>query len=147
MTPHFGNDLSEPSNQPETVVPVVLYDGQCRFCCQQIDRLKWWDGGKRLEYLSLHEQAVAQRWPDIDLKRLHEEMCVVSPGGARHWGAEAVRYLSRTLPRLWWLAPLMHLPGIMFVARPTYAWVARNRYRLMGKTEKCVDGTCIIHRD
>jgi predicted DCC family thiol-disulfide oxidoreductase YuxK len=47
---------------------------------------------------------------------------------------------------MWWLAPIMHVPGIMVLARPAYAWVSRNRYRLMGKVEECDNGACQIHR-
>lgn len=124
---------------------VVLYDGHCRFCRQQIEQLKWWDGGDRLEYVSLHDPLVAERWPDLPHDRLMREMCVVDTRGRRHWGAEAVRYFSRRLPKLWWLAPFMHFPGSMLLWRPLYRFVAKHRYRLMGKTDECEGGTCSLH--
>lgn len=124
---------------------VVLYDGHCRFCQAQIARLKKWDGGNRLQAISLHDPVVQERWPDISPERLMEEMCVVGTDGGRYWGPEAFRYLSRHLPSLWWLAPLMHIPGSMYLWRPLYRLVARNRYRLFGKAEECEEGTCSLH--
>jgi predicted DCC family thiol-disulfide oxidoreductase YuxK len=73
------------------------------------------------------------------------EMVIVDHNGGRHWGPEAIRYLSGRLRRLWWAAPLLYLPGSMFLWRPIYRWIAKNRYRLSG-TEHCDDGTCALHR-
>ena len=73
------------------------------------------------------------------------EMYVVDSQGRRHAGAAAVRYLSRRLPRLWWLAPLLHLPGTMPLWSWLYRRVAKSRYRF-GRVEACDDGSCRIHR-
>ena len=124
---------------------VVVYDGQCRFCRRQMEQLKWWDCCNRLDYVSLHDPSVAERWPDLPHDRLMREMCIVDTQGRRHWGAEAFRYLTRRLRRLWWLAPLMHFPGSMLLWRPLYRFISKHRYRLMGKTDECEGGTCSLH--
>ncbi|MEO0530187.1 MAG: DUF393 domain-containing protein [Planctomycetota bacterium] len=134
--------LPTPAKRPNA--DIVLYDGRCNFCRARVEQLRGFDVGGRLAYLSLHDPEVAERYPDISHDRLLEEMCVVDGSGNRHWGAEAVRYLSRRLPRLWWLAPVMHLPGVMLVAKPVYAWVSRNRYLIAGKAEECEGGACSI---
>lgn len=137
--------LARPDTRPDA--DVVLYDGRCQFCLARVQQLAWLDaGGERLAFLSLHDPDVAERYPGVDPGRLLDEMCVVDRDGGHHWGADAVRYLSRRIPRLWWLAPLMHLPGAMLVARPVYAWVSRNRYRIAGRSDDCVDGACSVHR-
>lgn len=138
-------DPPSPTDRPDA--DVVLYDGRCVFCRRQVERLRWWDRHGRLAYLSLHDPAVAERYPDISRERLLEEMCLVDPQGRRYWGAEAVRRLTVRLRRLWWLAPLTHFPGFLLVARPLYGWVSRNRYLISGRTdEECPDGACSIHR-
>lgn len=138
-------DLPTPAERPDA--DVVLYDGRCRFCCARVEQLRWFDGGGgRLAYLSLHDPEVAAQYPEAPAERLLDEMCVVDRTGKQHWGADAVRYLSRRLPRLWWLAPVMHVPGAMGLWRLLYRCVARNRYLLGGKVEDCDDGACSIHR-
>ncbi len=138
------SDLPCPEDRPGA--DVVLYDGQCVFCRTSAEKLQWWDSQGKLAYLSLHDPQVAERWPEVSLDRLHDEMCVVDQQGHHHWGPYAVRYLSRRLPRLWWLAPLMHLPGIMLLARPAYRLVAKNRYLIAGRNAECDTGACEVRR-
>lgn len=144
-----GPRLPRPAERPDA--DIVLYDGQCNFCRASVARLVWWDCQGKLAYLSLHDPEVAGRWPDISLDRLHEEMCIVERDASRnagrlHWGAEAVRYLTSRLRRLWWLMPVMYLPGMMLLAKPMYRLVARNRYLIAGRADDCEGGTCSVRR-
>lgn len=119
----------------------VLYDGQCRFCQARVANLRRLDRGRRLEFLSLHDDRVARDFPEISRERLLEEMFVVDTAGHARSGATAVRYLSRRLPILWPLAPLLHVPGSLPVWNWLYRLVARNRMRLGGT---CAEGTCRV---
>ncbi len=135
--------LPSPDQRPDT--DVVIYDGDCRICTSQVSKLPWWDCQQKLSYLSLHDPLVQERWPDLSHERLMTEMCIVDTNGNRHWGAHAIRYLSRRLRRLWWAAPFLHFPGSMLVMQPVYRWIAKNRYRLSG-TEACESDACQLHR-
>ena len=137
--------LPSPAENPNA--EIVIFDGRCKFCTGQVERLARWDGtGRRLAFLSLHDPEVAKRFPDLTYDQLMEEMVVVDRRGNRHAGAAAFRYLTTKLPRLYVLAPLMHLPFTMPIWRWGYKQVAKNRYLLMGKTtEGCDDGTCKVH--
>lgn len=134
--------LPRPQERPEA--DVLIYDGQCRLCRSQVERLTRWDTRGALSYLSLHDAEVARRYPDLTYERLMQEMVLVDRRGARHAGADAIRYLTRRLPRLWPLAPLMHLPGSLPIWRWMYRRFANLRYRLGGRVE-CDDGACSIH--
>ncbi len=135
--------LPTPAERPDA--DVVIYDGNCRICTAQVHKLPWWDRQNRLAYLSLHDAEVARRWPDLSHDRMMQEMVIVDRDGKRHWGPEAIRYLTRRLRRLWWASPFLHVPGSMLVWRPLYRWIARNRYRLSGTA--CDEGeTCSLHR-
>ena len=120
--------LPTPAERPES--DVVIYDGDCRICTAQIRKLPWWDCQKKLSYLSLHDPEVARCWPDLSHDRMMQEMVIVDHRGNRHWGPEALRYLTRRLRRLFWATPFMYFPGAMLILRPLYRWIARNRYRL-----------------
>ena len=135
--------LPTPAERPEA--DVVIYDGHCRICTGQIQRLARWDTRGSLAYLSLHDPEVARRWPDLSYDELMKNMYVVDQQGNRHRGAAAIRYLSRRLPWLWWLAPVLHIPGTLPIWQALYQQVAKRRYRF-GRIESCEDGSCQIHR-
>jgi len=124
---------------------VVLFDGQCNFCRSQIGILRRLDGGHRLEFVSLHDPEVAKQFPDLTLEQMMEQMWIATSNGQRHGGAYAVRYLTRRLPILWALAPLMHIPGSMPIWSFLYRQVAKYRYKIAGRD--CDEGgTCSVHR-
>jgi predicted DCC family thiol-disulfide oxidoreductase YuxK len=137
-------NLNLPSPADRPTADVVIYDGHCRFCTAQVQRLQRWDKGGRLAFVSLHDPLVAERWPDLSHDRLMQEMAIVDVHGRRHWGAAAFRYLTRRLPRLWLLAPLMHIPFSMPLWQWGYRQVAKRRYQLAGKSA-CDGDACHIH--
>ena len=137
----MDSPLPKPAERPQA--DVVIYDGDCQICTRQVQKLLWWDCQGRLAYLSLHDPEVAQRWPDLTHDRLMQEMCIVDHQGNRHWGPEALRYLTHRLRRLWWAMPLF-LPGTMLLWRPLYRWIAKNRYRF--NADSCAGGSCDLHR-
>ncbi|GIW94784.1 MAG: thiol-disulfide oxidoreductase [Pirellulaceae bacterium] len=134
-----------PSVEELPEADVVIYDGQCRFCCAQVQRLARWDGAGRLAFISLHDPRVAERYPDLSHDQLMEQMYVIDRHGRRHGGAAALRYLSRRLPRLWWCAPLLHLPGTLPLWQALYRYVARRRYLLWRRHAQCDNDRCSIH--
>ena len=140
-----ANELHLPTPQELPDADVVVYDGHCSFCRARVKQLAWLDRGCRLAYLSLHDPEVSKRYPDLTYDQLMKEMYVVDRQGRRHGGAAAFRYLSRRLPALLPLAPLMHIPFSMPLWSWGYGLIARNRY-LFGKTEVCEGDACKLHR-
>jgi predicted DCC family thiol-disulfide oxidoreductase YuxK len=122
---------------------VVIYDGQCRFCIGQIANLRRLDLFHQLRFVSLHEPSVAQEYPDLSHAQLMEQMWLVAPSGKRFAGAYALRYLTRSLPLLWPLAPAMHIPGLMPLWNWMYRSIAQRRYKIAGRD--CPDGSCSLH--
>lgn len=117
----------------------VLYDGRCRFCRSQIALLRRLDLRGRLAFTSLHDPSVATSFPELAHDDLLAQMYVVSRTGQARGGAEAVRYLSRTLPLLWPAAVLLHVPGSLPLWKALYSFVARHRLKIAGS---CDDGSC-----
>lgn len=135
--------LPDPDDQPGA--DVVIRDGKCNFCRAQVERLNWFDMRKQLAYLSLHDPRVAERYPALSYDQLMEQMWVVTPENAQYGGADAGRYLSRKLPGLWWLMPILHIPFSMPIWRWIYRRLSQRRYGISGHT--CDDeGTCDLHR-
>ena len=135
--------LPGPTDRPEA--DILIFDGECRFCTAQIRRLHAMDTRDRLAYLSLHDPETSRRWPELTYDELMDHMVLVDGSGRQHAGAAAFRYLSRKLPRLWWLAPLMHIPGSLPLWQFIYRQIAKIRYRF-GRVEAC-EGGCSLHFD
>ncbi len=139
--------LPTPDERPGA--DVVIYDGNCRICTAQVRKLPWWDCQQRLAYLSLHDPKVGRRYPDLTHDALMRDMYIVDHRGRRHRGAAAIRYLSRRLRRLWWLAPVLYIPGSLPLWQWLYRQVANRRYRF-GRTgvhgADCDDGACQLHQ-
>jgi len=124
---------------------VVLFDGQCNFCRRQIDNLRRFDGKDRLRFLSLHDPSVAELYSDLSFEQLMDQMWVVSPTGEKFGGADAIRYLSKRLPLLWAIMPMLHLPFSMPLWRYLYKQIAKRRYKIAGRN--CDEGgTCTLHQ-
>lgn len=134
-----------------TGADVVIYDGDCNFCRSQVGNLRRLDRrGDRLAFISLHDERVTQRYPDLSHDQLMDQMYVVDTDGNRHGGSDAVKYLSRRLPILWPAMPVLHFPGTAWLWRWGYRQVAKRRYKLAGKSGNpgCDDGgSCSIHFD
>jgi predicted DCC family thiol-disulfide oxidoreductase YuxK len=131
----------EPSEKPDR--DIIIWDGKCNFCRSQVERLRRLDSGK-LAYLSLHDPRCQILCPQLTVEQLMEQLWVVTPSGEHYGGADAGRYLSRTLPKLWWLKPLLHIPFTMPCWRWLYRRIASRRYRIAGI--QCEDGgTCELH--
>jgi predicted DCC family thiol-disulfide oxidoreductase YuxK len=133
--------LPRPEQRPSA--DVLIFDGDCGICRAQISRLARWDRKHRLAFLSLHDPETARRYGDLSHDDLMQNMVLVDQAGRRHRGAEAFRVLSRRVPRLWWLSPLLHLPGSMPLWQWAYRQIAKRRYRLSAAT--CNDGNCQVH--
>jgi predicted DCC family thiol-disulfide oxidoreductase YuxK len=125
---------------------VVLFDGQCNFCKSQIGILRRLDGRDRLSFVSLHDPEVAIRFPDLSYDQMMEQMWIVSPQGNKYPGAHAVRYLTRRLPILWPIAPILHIPFSMGLWQFLYRMVAKYRYKIAGRNCE-PDGTCSLHHN
>lgn len=127
------------TTRTKPVRDTVLYDGGCGFCRQRVANLRQVDLWHRLTFTSLHDESVARDFPEVPKERLHDEMVVIDTHGHVRGGATAVRYLSRTLPLLWPLALVLHVPGSLPIWNWLYRLVARNRMRLSGS---CETGAC-----
>jgi predicted DCC family thiol-disulfide oxidoreductase YuxK len=123
----------------------VLYDGHCGLCRASVARLRRLDGRSRIELLDLHDPSVPTRFPQVNREEAMRLMQAVDPTGRVYSGVDAWARIGLALPSWKLLAWLLLVPGIHFIAKHVYAWVARNRYRW--NRDLCEDGTCALHSD
>jgi predicted DCC family thiol-disulfide oxidoreductase YuxK len=121
----------------------VLFDGSCSLCRASVSRAHRFDSRGLVEFLDLHDPAAPQRFPQVDRKLAMRWMQAIDVRGRLFSGVDAWARIGLLLPGWKWLAWLLFVPGIHWVAAKIYAWVARNRYRW--NRELCADGTCGVH--
>jgi predicted DCC family thiol-disulfide oxidoreductase YuxK len=121
----------------------VLFDGSCSLCRASVARVRPFDRHGHIEFLDLHDPSSFQRFPNIDRELALRSMQGVDSQGRIYTGAEAWAQIGLRLPGWKLLACLLLVPGIHWIARIFYAWIARNRYRW--NREVCADGSCALH--
>jgi predicted DCC family thiol-disulfide oxidoreductase YuxK len=124
---------------------IALYDGSCRFCTQQAKRLARFAGDAKVETRSFQDDGVLAAFPGVPYEACMKRMHVVAPDGRVYAGMESVVRVLLTLPVIGLLAYLYYIPGVRQLSELGYRIVARNRYRLAGKTACEPGGTCHLH--
>lgn len=117
----------------------VLYDATCALCVGSKRRLESWRTASAFRFVAVQSPEAKALLPGRSPEELLGAMHVIE-GGEVTSGADGWFRLMRLAP-LWlawirWVTPL-------FVARPVYNWIARNRYRWFGRV--CEGGSCSIH--
>jgi len=106
---------------------VILFDGVCEVCNTGAAWIRARDRAERFELLPFQSEEVRRRWPSLDAERLAEALHVVAPDGSVRVGVDAAPAIFGHLPGWEWVAFVLGIPGVKAVARPAYAWFARNR--------------------
>src|SRR5260221_6203689 len=114
-----------------TAKTVILYDGLCALCNQSVRVVKRLDWARAFVYTDIQEwDTVHSRYPQLDRNAISGAMHVIPSDGKVYAGYEGVRQIIKRLPLLFWLYPIMHLPGIKWLGPKVYGWVAAHRYQL-----------------
>lgn len=106
-------------------VPVMIYDGACRFCKVWI---RYWKErtGDRVSYVPFQDGD--EHLCGVSLSECREAVQIITPDGTRYSGAEAVFFLlSLDSGGGAWLRLYNRLPGFGWMARFVYRWIARHR--------------------
>ncbi len=125
---------------------LLLFDGECRFCRAQSDRLLRWAGHK-LTSRPLQTAGLLTEL-GIPVAEAMASMQLVTAHGTRHEGLDAVVVALRHRPVLGMLLRLYYLPGLRQLLDLGYRLVARYRYALWGRAVahgECDGGTCHLH--
>lgn len=112
---------------------LLFYDGACRFCVASAERLRGLDTAHRLRMVDFRAPGATEGVSGFDAARAEQELLLLTPEGRWLGGFDAFRWLSGQLPTLWVVAPVLHFPGMGWLGRRIYAWVADHRYLIMGK--------------
>ena len=112
--------------------PTMIYDGNCRFCRDWIQRWRQITG-PQVRYLPLAEAGLYFPW--LSVEQLQRAVHFVLPSGETYSGAAAVfRCLDmHPVGRLLW-GLYQRLPGFAWLTEQAYGMVARHRDTLLQLT-------------
>ena len=117
----------------------LVYDGQCSFCRRWVARIERMDRRGAFEFVARQTEGLTRRFPKLAEGDFSTGMRLITPDEAIHVGADAAYQIVRRL-RYWRrIAWLYHVPGIHWLSRSVYAWIAARRQSLGGP---CDDETC-----
>jgi predicted DCC family thiol-disulfide oxidoreductase YuxK len=120
----------------------AIYDDRCVFCTVGSQRLARLARPGAIQLLGSGDPTRKLRFPQITDRHIDEALQLVTPDGRVHSGAAAIAYALGTRPLFRIFTWLYHVPGIHQLTNLLYALVARNRYRILGRTKGCESGVC-----
>jgi len=108
--------------------PILLYDGDCRFCCRWIKRWKKMTGD-RVSYAPY--QDVLEVFPEVTEQECAKSVQLIEVDSKVYSAAEAVLRISRNVDGFGWMYKLYRKsPVFAKLSEKTYKFVARNRTTL-----------------
>jgi predicted DCC family thiol-disulfide oxidoreductase YuxK len=119
----------------------VLFDGDCPRCRASMALVTGADPDRVVEPIDLTAVGVASIHPDLTREKCVRSMHVVSRRGKVTAGFDGARSLAGRLPLFWPLAIFGYLPGVAWLGRRVYNWIAASRSRDI----PCTDLVCGIH--
>ena len=113
----------------------LIYDGNCAFCLKWIARIAGRDRSHSFEFVARQTEGLTKRFPKLAEGDFNTGMRLITPDDVIHVGADAAYQIARRL-RYWRsIAWLYRVPGIHWLTRAGYAWIAANRQSLGGKCD------------
>jgi predicted DCC family thiol-disulfide oxidoreductase YuxK len=109
---------------------VIVYDGDCAFCCQAVNAIRARDRRHQFVYLPRQTPGIEQQYPELMTGDFDAGMRLFEPGGKMHIGADAICEITLRLPFFRWFSWLYRLPVLRYGIRRSYSWIAVNRFKL-----------------
>jgi predicted DCC family thiol-disulfide oxidoreductase YuxK len=123
--------------EPPLHTPLILYDGVCNLCTSTVIFVIRRDPLRRFRFASMQSPLGQRLLKQFDLPLDHFKTFVLVEKEARYTRSTAVLRVVMRLSGLW---PVLYL--LILVPRPlrdlVYDYVARNRYRIFGRKERCM---------
>ena len=108
---------------------IVVYDGACKFCKNQLKNLTRLSGTK-FEAVSFRDDGFFVKYPMLTLEECEKSLQLLVPADRKYSGAEAV---FRTValnpflrPALW----VYYIPGLRTFFEWLYKNISENRYKI-----------------
>jgi predicted DCC family thiol-disulfide oxidoreductase YuxK len=114
---------------------VILYDGVCLFCSRWIRFIAARDNG-RFRFTAIQSGYGARLACHVGIDPADPDTNAVIHRGIAHYKSDGALTTLSLLPGWRWVRALLWMPKAL--RDPVYNLVAKNRYRIFGRSEVCV---------
>jgi predicted DCC family thiol-disulfide oxidoreductase YuxK len=114
---------------------VILYDGVCIFCSRWVRFVIARDVARRFRYTPIQSDYGSRLAQAFGIDPADPDTNAVIHGGVAYFKSEAALTVLSALPGWRWTRALFWVPRPLRDA--VYNLVARNRYRIFGKYDRC----------
>lgn len=114
---------------------VIFFDGVCNFCNASINFIIDHDATRRYRFASLQSDLGQKTLQQYGYSRVKFDTILLVRDGKLYEKSTAALEIARYLKGWSWLYVFRILPR--FIRDSVYGLVARNRYRIFGKSETC----------
>ena len=108
----------------------LVYDGHCNFCRSSLLVVQFLDVFRLVTFLDVHDPEQLRLAPGVRAEEVDNAAIAVDRRGRQSPGFDAFRTIAWRLPATWLLTPFLYLPGVPWVGRRIYRWIAANRSRM-----------------
>lgn len=115
---------------------IILYDGVCIFCSSWVRFVASRDVAKRFRFTPIQSDYGTRLAQHFGIDPNDPDTNAVIHGGEAYFKSDAALTVLSQLPRWGWARVLFALPAAL--RNPVYNLVARNRYRIFGRSEVCM---------
>lgn len=115
---------------------VILYDGVCMFCSHWIRFIAARDIERRFRFTAIQSAYGARLAHALRIDPTDPDTNAVIHNGIAHYKSDGALTVLSLLPGFGWVRVLRVLPA--WLRDPVYNLVARNRYRIFGRSDVCM---------
>ena len=114
---------------------VILYDGVCVFCSRWIRFVATRDTQRKFRFTAIQSPYGTRLAQAFGIDPADPDTNAVIHGGVAYFKSDAALTVLSALPGWGWTRTLFRAPKP--VRNTVYSLVARNRYRIFGKYDRC----------
>jgi predicted DCC family thiol-disulfide oxidoreductase YuxK len=115
---------------------VILFDGVCIFCSRWVRFVATRDTPARFRFTAIQSPYGTRLAQALRIDAGDPDTNAVIHGGVAHFKSDGALTVLSCLPGWSWVRVLFAVPK--FVRDSVYDLIARNRYRIFGRYEKCM---------
>jgi predicted DCC family thiol-disulfide oxidoreductase YuxK len=115
---------------------VILYDGVCIFCSHWICFIATRDTARRFRFTAIQSNYGSRLARHFGIDPADPDTNAVIHSGVAYFKSDAALTVLSLLPGFGWVKLLRAVPAPL--RNPLYSLVAKNRYRIFGRTDACM---------